>query len=176
MNDADSAKRGLSRIRAVALDVDGVLTDGGLWWGPGGEEWKRFCFADIMGVSLARRAGLELALISGEDSPLVDRFAQKLLIRHVTKGTRDKAAALRDFAASANIPLPEIAFMGDDVNDLPAMQIAGLSAAPANAAPQVLARANFVAKKTGGNGAVRELVEALLDAKGLHPQDVFQKP
>jgi 3-deoxy-D-manno-octulosonate 8-phosphate phosphatase (KDO 8-P phosphatase) len=176
MPEADSAKAVLARIRALAFDVDGVLTDGGLWWGPNGEEWKRFSFADIMGVSLARRAGLELALISGEDSPLVDRFAQKLLIRHVIKGTRDKAAALREFAASANIALPEIAFMGDDINDLPAMQLAGLSAAPSNASPDVLARANFITKHPGGNGAVRELIEALLAAKGLDAHEVLQKP
>src|ERR1035441_4094167 len=105
MTEADSTKSLLARVRAVALDVDGVLTDGGLWWGPGGEEWKRFCFADIMGVSLARRAGLELALISGENSPLVDRYAEKMQIRHVTKGCRDKAAALREFAAATGIEL-----------------------------------------------------------------------
>src|SRR5208337_4097388 len=142
MTEASPVKGGLERIRALAMDVDGVLTDGGLWWGPGGEEWKRFCFADIMGVSLARRAGLELALISGEDSPLVDRYAQKLHIRHVVKHWRDKAAALREFAASSGIELACICYMGDDVNDLPAMQIAGLSAAPANAALDVLARAD----------------------------------
>ena len=175
MTETNSAKNGLERIRAVALDVDGVLTDGGLWWGPGGEEWKRFCFADIMGVSLARRAGLELALISGENSPLVDRFAEKLHIRHVMKGCRDKATALREFAATTGIELAEICYMGDDVNDLPAMQIAGFSAAPANAARDVLARADFIAKSAGGNGAVRELMEALLAARGLYAQDVFTR-
>src|SRR5579859_6417763 len=116
----------MKRLKAIVLDVDGVLTDGGVWWGPDGQEWKRFCFADIMGVSLARRAGLILALISGENSPLVDRYADKLLIRHVVKGCRDKATALREFAAAAGINLTEICFMGDDVNDLPAMAIAGL--------------------------------------------------
>ena len=175
MTETDSARGGLERIRAVALDVDGVLTDGGLWWGPGGEEWKRFCFADIMGVSLARRAGLELALISGENSPLVDRYAEKMHIRHIMKGCRDKASALREFAAAARIELAEICYMGDDVNDLPAMQIAGFSAAPANAARDVLARADFIAKSAGGNGAVRELVEALLAARGLSAQDVFTR-
>jgi 3-deoxy-D-manno-octulosonate 8-phosphate phosphatase (KDO 8-P phosphatase) len=173
MTEANSAKGSLERIRAVALDVDGVLTDGGLWWGPGGEEWKRFCFADIMGVSLARRAGLELALISGENSPLVDRYAEKLHIWHVMKGCRDKATALREFAAAAGVELVEICFMGDDVNDLPAMEIAGISAAPANAARDVLASADFIAKSAGGNGAVRELVEALLAARGLRVQEVF---
>ena len=77
MNEGDLKQNGLARIRAVALDVDGVLTDGGLWWGPGGEEWKRFCFADIMGLSLARRAGLELALISGENLSLIHICSQR---------------------------------------------------------------------------------------------------
>ncbi len=175
MTEASSAKGSLERIRALAMDVDGVLTDGGLWWGPGGEEWKRFCFADIMGVSLARRAGVELALISGEDSPLVDRYAEKLHIRHVMKPCRDKAAALREFAASSGIELAHICYMGDDVNDLPAMRISGLAAAPANAARDVLANSDFIAKNSGGNGAVRELVEALLSARGLVLHEVFSK-
>jgi len=166
----------LARIRALAFDVDGVLTDGGVWWGPGGEEWKRFCFEDIMGISLARRAGFELALISGEDSPLVSRYAEKMQIRQVIKGCRDKATALREIAASTGIELAEICYMGDDVNDLPAMQIAGISAAPANAASDVLAQAKFVAKKAGGNGAVRELIEALLAARGLCASEVFSRP
>jgi 3-deoxy-D-manno-octulosonate 8-phosphate phosphatase (KDO 8-P phosphatase) len=175
MAQENSPAVGLETIRAVAIDVDGVLSDGGLWWGPGGEEWKRFCFADIMGVSLARRAGLILALISGENSPLVDRYADKMLIRHVVKGCRDKAAALRDFAATAGVKLTEICFIGDDVNDLPAMAIAGLSAAPSNAASVVLAHVGFIARAPGGNGAVRELVDALLAARGLTAQEVFMR-
>ena len=120
-------------IRAIALDVDGVLTDGGVWWGPNGEEWKRFCFADIMGVSLACKAGLIITLISGENSPLVDRFAQKFQLDDITKGCRDKGPALRRFAERQQLPLSAICFMGDDVNDMEAQQIAGLSAAPADA-------------------------------------------
>src|SRR5450432_4102031 len=102
-------------IRATALDVDGVLTDGGVWWGPDGQEWKRFSYADIMGVSLGTKAGLRFALISGEDSPLVDRFAAKMSIAFVEKNCKDKAAALRRFSTQAAIPLSAIAFMGDDV-------------------------------------------------------------
>jgi 3-deoxy-D-manno-octulosonate 8-phosphate phosphatase (KDO 8-P phosphatase) len=167
-------KAGLDHVCALALDVDGVLTDGGLWWGPNGEEWKRFCFTDVMGLSLARRAGLKLALISGEDSPLVDRFASKLRINHVTKGCRNKASALRDFAASIGMELANIGFMGDDVNDLGAMSIAGMSAAPSNAADDVLTKVDFVSKRPGGNGAVRDLVDALLKARGLCADQVFE--
>jgi 3-deoxy-D-manno-octulosonate 8-phosphate phosphatase (KDO 8-P phosphatase) len=155
----------MKQIRAIALDVDGVLTDGGIWWGPNGEEWKRFCFADIMGVSLALKAGLMLTLISGEDSPLVDRYAAKFKLADITKGCRDKDQALRSFAERNQLQLNEICFMGDDVNDLPALQIAGLSAAPADARPAVLGKASFIAISKGGQGAVRELIDAILEAK-----------
>lgn len=152
-------------LKAVVLDVDGVLTDGGVWWGPGGEEWKRFSFRDIMGVSLAMKAGLVVGLISGEDSPLVDRFASKLGITDVTKNCKDKAAALRAFADRQHVALADVCFMGDDVNDLDAMTLAGFAAAPANAVPSALKRAAFVASQNGGHGAVRELVDTILSAR-----------
>jgi 3-deoxy-D-manno-octulosonate 8-phosphate phosphatase (KDO 8-P phosphatase) len=157
----------MREIRAIALDVDGVLTDGGIWWGPNGEEWKRFCFADIMGVSLACKAGLRITLISGEDSPLVDRFAAKFKVADITKGCRDKAEALRLFAERNELHLKQIAFMGDDVNDLAAMEIAGLSAAPADARPAVLREAKFIATSKGGDGAVRQLIDAILEGRNL---------
>ena len=152
----------MEAIRAIALDVDGVLTDGGFWWGPNGEEFKRFSFLDVMGVSLGTKAGLVFALISGEDSPLVDRFAQKMGIQHVYKGCKDKGQALRAFAAATGIPLEVTAFMGDDVNDLSAMALAGLSAAPANAHTSVKAVVDQVTTAAGGGGAVREIIDALL--------------
>ena len=157
----------MKNIKAIALDVDGVLTDGGVWWGPDGQEWKRFCFADIMGVSLARKAGLIVALISGEDSPLVDRFASKLGIVDVVKNCKDKAHALEAMAAGWGIPLSQTAFMGDDVNDLGAMAIVGLSAAPAGAEERVRQTATLVAKRRGGDGAVREVIDSLLSARDL---------
>jgi 3-deoxy-D-manno-octulosonate 8-phosphate phosphatase (KDO 8-P phosphatase) len=152
----------MAPLKAIALDVDGVLTDGGVWWGPNGEEWKRFSFADIMGVSLARKAGLIVTLISGEDSPLVDRFAAKMNLTDITKGCKDKGTALRAFAERWQLRLEEICFMGDDVNDLGAMEIAGLAAAPANARPAALHCAALVTNAAGGNGAVRELVDRIL--------------
>jgi 3-deoxy-D-manno-octulosonate 8-phosphate phosphatase (KDO 8-P phosphatase) len=153
---------GQSPIKAIALDVDGVLTDGSFWWGPDGQEWKRFNFRDVMGVSVAQKAGIIFALISGENSPLVDRFAAKMNIAGVFKGCKDKGQALKDFAAQKGMTLEAIAFMGDDINDLGAMKLAGLSAAPANAHPAVLEQVAFVAKAAGGHGAVRELVDHLL--------------
>jgi len=149
-------------IKAFALDVDGVLTDGTFWWGPNGEEWKRFSFADIMGIARARRAGYLFALISGEDSPLVDRLATKLDIRDVFKNCKDKAGALRAFAERHHLDLNELAFMGDDVNDLASMKIAGLSASPADAEALVRQAAAYVAPRGGGRGAVRDLIYHLV--------------
>lgn len=149
-------------IKAIALDFDGVLTDGAFWWGPDGAEWKRLTFADVMGVSLARKAGLLVTIISGEDSPLVDRFASKMQLADITKGCKDKAIALAAFARRHGLAPAEICFMGDDVNDLAAMELAGLSAAPADARPAALLKADLVTTASGGNGAVRELVDLIL--------------
>jgi 3-deoxy-D-manno-octulosonate 8-phosphate phosphatase (KDO 8-P phosphatase) len=149
-------------IRAIALDFDGVLTDGSVLWGPEGQEWKRLSFRDIMGVSLAGKAGLQFGIISGENSPLLERFAKKMNIRHVFPGSKDKAASFRELSVALCIPPDEIAYMGDDVNDLGAMQLAGLSAAPSDAHPDVIEGASFRSKFPGGNGAVRELVDHLL--------------
>ncbi len=168
---------GLRSLQAIAFDVDGVLTDGTLLWSTGTvEETKRFSFADIMGISLLRRLGIKLALVSGEPSPLVDRYAAKMHLHHVVKGARDKATALRDFSAKFNVPLEHTCFFGDDVNDLFAMEIAGLCACPANAADEVrefVLERGFVSSKSGGLGAVRQLSDAVLSARNLRGREVF---
>ena len=151
----------MAPIKAVALDVDGVLTDGTFWWAPDGTEMKRFSFRDVMGVARASRRGIIFALISGEQNALVDRYAAKLAITSVYQGCKDKEAALRAFAQARGLELADICFMGDDINDLDAMKIAGLSAAPADAHESVLAAVGYVAKRNGGSGAVRELLDHL---------------
>ena len=162
----------MQSIRAIAMDVDGVLTDGGVWWGPNGEEWKHFHFADIMALSLAKKSGIIVALLSGEDSPLVDRMAAKFAITDVYKNCKDKATALRAFAERHGLSLEEICFIGDDVNDLPALAIAGLSACPADARTEVRERCQYVSTLFGGNGAVREVVDMLLGADRLAAKSV----
>lgn len=152
-------------IKAVALDVDGVLTDGSFYWGMNGEEFKQFSFSDVMGVSLGSKAGLVFALISGEDNVLIDRFAKKMSIADTYKGCKDKASALCSFARKYNFNLSEICFMGDDINDLGALQLVDFSAAPANAHESVKHVVKFVTAKSGGNGAVRELIDLILAKK-----------
>ena len=144
------------------MDIDGVLTNGTFIWGPNGEEYKSFSFSDIMGISLGSKAGLIFALISGEDNPLIDRFAKKMKISDIYMGTKDKAAVLISFAKKNKLKLNEICFMGDDVNDIGALEIAGLAVAPANAHKSVKQKVALITKKSGGNGAVRELLDIIL--------------
>jgi 3-deoxy-D-manno-octulosonate 8-phosphate phosphatase (KDO 8-P phosphatase) len=172
---------GLRSLQAIAFDVDGVLTDGKLTWSATGEESKSFAFADIMGISLLRRLGIKMALISGEDSPLVDAYAKKMHIPFVTKGVRDKTAAVKEFAAKFDLKLETTCFFGDDVNDLFAMELVGMCACPANASSEVLDYVGrrttygrgFVSWEAGGAGAVRAFADALLAARGLRGRDVF---
>jgi 3-deoxy-D-manno-octulosonate 8-phosphate phosphatase (KDO 8-P phosphatase) len=152
----------MENIKAVALDIDGVLTDGTFVWGASGDEYKKFSFTDVMGISRAVKAGIVFALISGEDNVLVDRFAEKMKIADVYKGTKDKAAALTSFAEKNELGLNQICFMGDDINDIGALHLAGFSAAPANAHDSVKRIVKFVTTKSGGNGAVRELLDLIL--------------
>ncbi len=156
---------GLASVDALVMDVDGVLTDGTFTWSESGGESKQFSFEDVMGLSRARKAGLALGLISGEDSALVDRFAEKIGISNVAKGCKDKGAALRRFAETTGIALSRTVFIGDDINDLPALAIAGVSVAPANAQPPVKAAVTLVLDRGGGRGAVRQLVEMILAAR-----------
>ena len=157
----------MKKIKAVALDVDGVLTDGTFVWGSNGEEFKSFSFRDVMGVSLARKSGIVLALISGEGSPLVDRFAQKMGITDNYKGCKDKAAALQDFASRHGFALAEVCFIGDDVNDLPAFAIAGFTAAPGDAHPEAKQKAAYVAQAAAGHGAVREILDYIMESDSM---------
>lgn len=153
------------------MDVDGVLTDGGFWWSASGDELKRFCFADVTGIALARAAGLFVALISGESSPtgmaLVQRYADKLGITDVFKGCHDKATAVRDFADAHGLRAEDVCYIGDDVMDLPAMEAAGLAVAPPNAQADVLPAADIVTRAAGGHGAVREILDLILASKAL---------
>jgi 3-deoxy-D-manno-octulosonate 8-phosphate phosphatase (KDO 8-P phosphatase) len=155
----------MKRIKAIALDIDGVLTDGTILWGSRDEEYRAFSFYDIMGISLGTKSGLIFALISGEDSPLIDRFAEKMHIVDIYKGCKDKATALISFTKKYNLDLDEVCFMGDDVNDIAAIELVGFSAAPSNAHANVKQKVDIVTKNSGGEGAVRELLDLILAKK-----------
>ncbi len=173
MADSRSKKRrgkvrrlNLARIRIFATDVDGVLTDAGMYYSESGDEWKKFDTRDGMGIKLLQRAGLVTAVITMEHTKLVARRAEKLAIPEVHQGVLDKVSVLRSLATRHRLTLDQIAYIGDDVNDLDALQLVGFSAAPADAIPSVLKVVDYICKKKGGAGAVREVADLILAAQG----------
>jgi len=158
-----------SRVRLLVLDVDGVLTDGGLFVSTSGEETKRFHVHDGLALVAARRAGLQVAVLSSRASAAVTRRMAELGVSEVHQGVTDKASALDALRERLGLAAAEVAMMGDDLPDLPAMARAGLALAPANAAAEVKRAADWVARRPGGDGAVREAVEMLLKARRAWP-------
>ena len=155
----------LKKIRALILDVDGVLTDGGMYYGPGGEGLKRFNVKDGMGLRLVIEAGIAVALISGENSEILRRRAEKLKIADIFVGVEDKLQTMESFLVSKKIGADEAAYVGDDVNDLSAMKAAALPIAVADAVPEVRKAAKWITSRKGGEAAVREVCDALLAAR-----------
>ncbi|MGH7571297.1 MAG: KdsC family phosphatase [Gemmatimonadota bacterium] len=155
-----------TRIRALVFDVDGVLTDGCVYIGASGEETKRFSILDGPAFYWCRLMGYEVALLSGRESGATSRRAAELGIRSVYQGVRDKAWKVGAWAAEKGLSMGEILYMGDDHIDLPVFEVVGIAVAPANAAPEVRARATHVTRRRGGEGAVREAVEWLLFRAG----------
>jgi 3-deoxy-D-manno-octulosonate 8-phosphate phosphatase (KDO 8-P phosphatase) len=154
------------RIRLLLTDVDGVMTDGTLLLLPDGSEAKSFHTRDGFGIVLAQRAGLRTGLVSGRSSESVARRAAELRMAVVRQGVRDKGEALREILAAEGLVPEQVAYIGDDVNDIPILSVAGLSAAPADAPFEVRARAFMVTEARGGRGCLREFVEAILRARG----------
>jgi YrbI family 3-deoxy-D-manno-octulosonate 8-phosphate phosphatase len=159
----------LKGIRLVASDVDGVLTDAGMYYSESGDELKKFNTRDGMGIKLLQRAGLITALITMEHTKLVTRRGEKLAIPEVHQGVTDKLARLREIAARHGLTLAQTAFIGDDVNDLEALKAVGFSASPADGMPAIREAVDYVCRKKGGEGAVREIADLILAARAGRP-------
>lgn len=149
-------------VRLLCLDVDGVLTDGSVLLSDLGHETKRFNVKDGLGISLWRRLGGEVAVITGRSGLAVRHRLEELGVRHLYGGSSDKLTDLQSAASACGVTLAEIAFVGDDLPDLPAMRACGYPVAVSDAAAEVRAVAAFVTASQGGRGAVRETVEHLL--------------
>lgn len=163
---SDALRTRLASVRALVLDVDGVLTDGSLAYGPEGETLKTFFVRDGLGIRLARREGIAVAVITAKRSRMLTRRLAELEVEHLLDGREDKGVALEELAASLGIPLEQTAFVGDDVLDLPALRRAGVAIAVADAHRLVRAEAHWTTVERGGRGAVREVCDALLEARG----------
>jgi 3-deoxy-D-manno-octulosonate 8-phosphate phosphatase (KDO 8-P phosphatase) len=168
------------QIRLLLTDCDGVLTDGGVYYSERGEEMKRFSVRDGMGVERLRKlANIEVGIITGETSGAVKKRAEKLCITELHLGIRNKVAVLEEILARRNLTPDQIAYIGDDTNDVEIMRRVGLSASPADAIHFAQEVADYVCERNGGHGAFREFAEFLIEANGKYvaakPQTVTPK-
>jgi len=164
------SRKVLQGIRLFATDVDGVLTDAGMYYAESGDEWKKFNTRDGMGIKLLQRAGIITAIVTQERTKLVARRAEKLTIPELHQGVLDKLSLVREMAARHGLTMNQVAYIGDDINDLETLKAVGFSATPADGMPQVVAVVDYVCQKKGGEGAVREMIEMILAAQGSRLQ------
>jgi len=160
-------KERAARVKLLVFDVDGVLTDGGLHYGPDGEVHKRFDVKDGHGLVMARLLGLPAAILTARTSRIVEVRGRELGLAAIEQGHKDKARGLRLLCQRVGVDPSDCAYMGDDVNDLAPLDMVGLPAAPADAVLEVRKKALFVTQRPGGHGAARELVELCLRSSNL---------
>jgi len=155
-------KSNITRIKAILLDVDGVLTDGKLHYSPRGEEIKSFDVKDGLGIQLLLNARILVGIISGRDSDALEQRIKELGIKHSYVSSGDKKKDLQKFLGTTGLQREEIAYVGDDLPDLGAIMMCGFSACPRDACPEVLDAVDHVSSKRGGDGVVREIAELIL--------------
>ncbi len=153
----------LGRVRLLSLDVDGVLTDGGLYYADDGSQLRKFNVKDGKGIKLAMKAGVAVAIVSAGTTPAIRLRAEGLGITHIRMGREDKLPALDEIRAAEGLDWDQVAHVGDDLNDLPAMEASGLGLAVADAVPEVLAAADWVTERPGGRAAVREICDLIVN-------------
>ncbi|MCX7909802.1 MAG: HAD-IIIA family hydrolase [Ignavibacteria bacterium] len=158
-------KEKLKKIKLFAMDVDGTLTDGKVYYSRDGEELKAFCIRDGMGIELLHHYGIQTCIITTETSQIVTSRAMKLKIDHVMLGSKDKLKDLKELSSELNISLEEIAYIGDDINDIQALEGVGFSACPSDAIKYVKEKVDYICSNSGGSGAVREVIELILLAQ-----------
>lgn len=161
-------------VKLFVTDVDGVLTDGAVLYGPDGEFAKRFFIRDGMGLRLLEAAGVRVGVITSEDSAVVSGRIKRLMLSAYKPGMKRKGDALRELMQQFNASAAETVYVGDDVNDAEALQAAGIPCAPADATAFAQQHARYVCHKPGGTGAVREIADLILQAKGLDPDQLWQ--
>jgi 3-deoxy-D-manno-octulosonate 8-phosphate phosphatase (KDO 8-P phosphatase) len=157
----------LSKIKLLLLDVDGVMTDGGIYVSNSGDEFKKFNIQDGYGIVKLQRIGINVGIITGRVSNIVILRAKELNITEVHQNLENKLEAYEQIKVKRNLSDSEIAYIGDDEFDLPVLECAGFSAAPSNAVPGVKKRVHYVCTRSGGNGAVREVIDLIIEKKKL---------
>lgn len=160
------------KIKLLILDIDGVLSDNRLHYGDNGIEYKSFFTRDGHGMVMLQKSGIDIGIITGRKSPLIDKRMKDLKVKHVYQGVPDKLPSFLELVERLNLSLEEIAYIGDDILDLPLLLRVGLAMAPQDADPEVLSRVPFVSQYPGGRGCVREMCELLLKSQGLWQQHI----
>ena len=153
------------RIRLVCTDVDGVLTDGGMYYSENGDELKKFNTRDGMGVALLHAAGIKVAMITGENTQLVARRAAKLKVQYLYQDIKDKRKIIMKLMSQLQLTWPQIAFIGDDINDLEVLRCVGLSATVPDGLDIVKQNVSYICRLSGGGGAFREFAELILQSQ-----------
>ncbi len=161
----------LKNIRLLALDVDGVLTDDRIFFGPEGLELKQFNISDGFFIVLALRAGLEIAVISGRPSPATTTRMKDLGVKHILQAMLDKRKQIKPLLEKLNLTLEDVAFMGNELLDIGLSREVGLSIAVADSAEELIDEVDYVTKQNGGHGAVREVIKAYFAANNINPMD-----
>jgi 3-deoxy-D-manno-octulosonate 8-phosphate phosphatase (KDO 8-P phosphatase) len=155
------------KIKAVLFDVDGVLTDGGIYYSESGEELKRFNVRDGQIVKHLQEQGILLGIITGRKSAMVDRRAKELQLDFYQQGVENKIESFKLFKTRFMLRSSEIAYIGDDINDLPVLRKCGLSASPSNSKEYIRTSVDYVTESRGGDGAFRDFADFILESKGL---------
>lgn len=150
-------------IKLILTDIDGVWTDGGMYYDQLGNEWKKFHTYDSAGVLFAHQRNIPVGIVTGEDTEIVRRRAEKLKVDYLYMGVQDKVQVAADLCKQLGISMEEVAFIGDDLNDMDLLEQAGISATPASSPEYVQAKAKMVMSKKGGEGVFREFVEKILN-------------
>jgi 3-deoxy-D-manno-octulosonate 8-phosphate phosphatase (KDO 8-P phosphatase) len=169
----DQLLKRLKTIKLLALDVDGVLTDDSIYFGPDGFEAKKFNISAGFFMVLAMRSGLELAIVSGRYSPATDTRMKDLKVKHVLQGKVEKVEMLRPLLDELKIEFEQVAFMGNELLDIKLSQAVGLSVAVADSAPELLHVVDYVSPFNGGKGAVRDLIGAWFEAHHIDPMELL---
>lgn len=170
MNYSAELLKKASKIKLLILDIDGVLSDNKLYYGDNGIEYKSFYTRDGHGMVMLQKSGIEIGIITGRKSPLIDKRMQDLKVKHVYQGKPDKLPTFLSLVEKLGLSFDEIAYMGDDILDLPILTRVGLAACPQDADIEVINRTALVTKNIGGQGCVREVCELILKSQNLWQQ------
>lgn len=162
-----------SGLRLLVLDVDGTMTDGGIYYSDNGDEMKKFCAKDAVGLKAANYGKIDVLVLTGRKSVALQRRMEELDVKKYFDGVKNKRLFLEKYMKLENLSKHQVAYVGDDLNDLEAMKLAIFVACPLDAAEEVVAIADYVSKYVGGNGVIRDVVRYILQCKGIWDDYVF---